>query len=367
MSPPTRLRGRVLALLALLAALLSPLGAEAAAPAAVMPVESDFPAMTTGRPPSAEHPKGTVLLFDVRAPNEAVALEWDVAGEKVVVRRSLGTIPPSTMARAALAGGRIYVVFGSWFGRDEPVVLMRVTPELTVEARQEIGHGTMPSVDADASSNTVVAAFFEERPPVSGPEGRTIVLAAPSKIMTVQARNAATLGLLSARWLRGADGALLAPHVSPTRAARAVAIHDGRVVVALPLRRATRIVVARLPQLVLDGDREVPWNEEPFGSLALVRAGAGVVALGGPRPVDVAGAPSITGAERAAVERGDDPVVAGGAIHWLTFDRGRVLFETRALAPSTPAPRPPGSTHRRRRRRTPRGRGAPPGPARALR
>ena len=198
------------------------------------------------------------------------------------------------VVRTARLGDRTFVVAGARSGDDDPIVLFRLAPDLSVEARLEIGHGAMPSIDGDPATGLVVLGFFEERPPNAAPEGRVIVLSPPTKVMHVQVRAASTLALVGSRMFRGADGSLLSPHAMPERAAHAVAIHGGTVVLALPLRRACRIVTAKLPLLEVQDDRSLAWPLEPFASFTLHHAGRGIVAVGGDHDVatPVAGRPS---------------------------------------------------------------------------
>ncbi len=318
------------------AMLLVSLRAEAGGVA--LPIDHGFAAIVAGDAPSSRHPKGTLLVFHVGASHEAAAFEWDIALARAVSRKRLGSLPePASMVRTVRADSRIFVVFGAT-NEEAPVVLMRVTPGLAVEAREEIGQGTMPSIDADAASGTVVTAFFEERPPTSGPTGRTIVLAPPTKILNAQTRESATFRRLATSHFAGAGGTLLSPHGMPGRAARAVAIHDGRAVLALPLPEATRVVTVRLPQLVIDGERELPCKNEPFGSMALVHAGTGVVAVGDARSIAVAGQPSLSARVERAVADSDDVVIAWQAVHRLTRDLdGKTVLETSPFAPEVRA------------------------------
>ncbi len=295
----------------------------AGAEASPLPVDgSAFPAIASGRPPSAEHPRGTVVVVHVRALREAAAFEWDVARERVVIQRTLGPIPDASVVRAVRAGRWIHAVFGATSG-DAPVTLMRIAEDLGVMAQETIGRGSMPSIDADAS--TVATAFFMDRTPASTPRGRGVVLAPPGVVLQVQVRDPDSLRLVHRRVL----DPLLAPHGMPGRAARAVALHGGRLLVALPLRNATRIVTASIPRLEIEDTLTFPWEAEPFGSVALVRAGAGVIALGGEHPVEVAGRPSLDARARRAFEEGDDAVLVGRTVHRLTHDAaGRTEIET---------------------------------------
>jgi len=321
----------------------------------VLPVDDGFAAIVAGEAPSPKRPRGTLLVFHVggsgaAGSREAAAFEWDVARARAVSRKRLGSLADVvSVVRAVRAGSRIFVVFGS-ADADAAVVLMRVTPELALEAREEIGEGTMPSIDADAQSGTVATAFFEERPATSQPSGRSIVLAPPTKILNVQTRDAASLRRIAARYFAGTDGMLLSPHGMPGLAARAVAIHDGRVVLALPLRGATRIVTAGLRQLVVEGAREVARKYEPFGSMALVHASGGIVALGAGRPVEVAGRPSLPAPLARMFEDSDDAVLAWQTVHRLTHDLdGKTLLETSAVGPDARAVSP-GSPRLQERR-----------------
>lgn len=262
---------------------------------------------------------GTVYAFHVKD-DRAAALEIDAASKRVLREFMLGSVAESArVVRATRVKDRVFVVVGITSGDDSEVVLFRLAPDLSVESREVIGHGTMPSIDGDAATGLVVTGFFEERLPISGPEGRVIVLAPPTNVLHVQTREAATSKLVGSRMFRGADGSLLSPHGVPARAAHAVAIHDGRVVLALPMRRACRIVTAKLPLLEPEGERSLEWPLEPAASFRLHHVAGGVVAIGRDRPdvVSVAGRPAPKPGFGSLVEASDDVVEAWGAIHRL--------------------------------------------------
>lgn len=318
----------------------------AVASVAQLPIRFSVPGIVAGEAPSPKHAKGTLFVFFVgsldespNAPPEAEVMEWDIALGRASQTRRLGQVAPGvTLARAVRVSDTIFVVFGSDGGNDEPVTLMRVSTALAVEAREEVGRGTTPSIDTDAMS--VVVAFFEDRPATAGPTGRSIVLAPPTKVLHAQVRDAATLGLTSAKVFRGVDGALLSPHATPGRAARAVALYAGHAYLALPLRGETRIVTTRLPQLTVESASHRPWKDEPFASRVLLRVDGGVVAVD-ETVMAVAGRPTaLPSSITRSIGGATDAVFAWGALHCVTRDEnGDMGLETNELPRGFRAPR----------------------------
>jgi hypothetical protein len=263
------LLARVACVLLFLFLSLFPIAADAAPTtgwtSAVVPLrprDDHASALVPLAPPSREHPLGTVAIFGQNVKDATddprghvlSAYAWDLATQKVIATKRIGSLTDATSAFAAVRDGPRILLVAAGHSVPAPVTLFTLDESLTVVARDELGRGRTPSLAV--SDRWVVAGFFEERStdvlPPDAPRAFAMHLAFHALTL-----DRASHTVLGARIFEGAR--LLFPSIDARLSTHAIALHGEDAYLSLPGASQAFVIDAKLPslarraQVVLDG------------------------------------------------------------------------------------------------------------------
>ncbi len=332
--------GGLLLLLASLVLLLIPRPAQAAPPSAwtgaVVPLrerDDHASALVPLAAPSDAHPLGTMAIFGqnisdvVDDPSTLVLLAyaWDLATQKVIATKRVGTLTDPDSAFAAVRDGdRILLVAGG-HSQSAAVTLFTLDESLDVLSRDELGHGQRPSLAI--SDRWIVAGFFEQR------STHVVTPDTPMAIPMHLGFHAITLDRAShtvagARIFQGTR--LFFPSIDARTSGHAIALVDDDAYLSLPGAGEAFVIEAKLPSLTPRRTLVLDRFGVPSGSAPIYPVADKLVVL---TPIGV----RVLTRQLAVVPQHSPPTIADDAppLAW-NAKRGLLLGEGRRPPPGLP-------------------------------